>query len=295
MARPDARVQINSTATAYPSIADEGSSKYTRESTSENVSLKFSETITLPGMAFNKKKPKSRLPGPLKLPKSYKPRFLSPMEEHILASRLSKVPERWDESYREEIWKSNVLVTKKVKKEYVDEIVARLSAKSKHEETNKRKDEENLFDFEKETNEEDEERKLDQDQVDKLVERLSQTSLQSDTKSTGETTKEQTRRRGKLTADDLDSLTERLSKPRSYIDPNTVRNKAVGRFVGRKMTENEITGLVQRIAYKGMKPRQKNGKSKRNNMGYFAVWTPCDADFRAWRIMNQGQPNEEYF
>ena len=285
--RPSANPRIEIDLPGEHLLLDEGGSKL-GDQVSEDLSfnsINASESITLPSMTYKPQKlrNKSRLPRPLKLPKSYQPRYLSPLEEQILAQRLSRVPERWNEEYLEEMKQSKLFVSKKVSSKEVNRIVTRLSATAKQEEPTKPSEEEDLFDFEKETKEQDDgERKFDQNEVDRLVERLSQTSLRSSTKS--EDVKEQPGPRSKLTPYEMDCLTDRLSRPRMYKDANAKRKKVEGRFIGRKMTDEELKTLVQRLAYKGMKRRQNNyEKSKRNMLGYFAAWTPCDADLKKWR------------
>ena len=238
---------------------------------------------------------KSRLPGPLTLPKSYIPRYLSPMDEEVLARRLSRVPERWTEGYGRELRTPPLFVAKKVSKREVDKIVARLSASTKQEAKLAVEEEHDLFAFE-ETEEQSEERKLDAEEVERLVERLSQTSLRSETKS--EETKEKSRPRVKLTDCEMQSLTERLSKPRKYVNPNANKGKLEGRFVGKKMNEGEIKAVVHRIAYKGMKVGRRGEKpTERDMSGYFAAWTSCDADFKEWRRTNRDilSQNERYY
>ena len=238
---------------------------------------------------------RSRLPGPLKLPISYQPRYLSPINEEILAQRLSRIPERWGEGYKQELKTPQLFVAKKVSKKEVEKIVARLSRTKKQETELIEEEEEEISIFEEETEEQEEERKLDRREVEKLVERLSQTSLRSETKSVD--AKEKPRPRSRLTALEIEGLTERLSKPKTYVNPNVTKRKE-GRFVGKKMTEDEIKGFVQRIAYKGMKAGQRHEKgAERKTLGYFAAWTPCDADFKEWRRVNKDvlSQNHRYY
>ena len=238
-----------------------------------------------------KQRQKLRLPGPLKLPKSYRPRYLSPTEEGVLAQRLSRVPERWNEGYGDDMRTSQLFVAKKVSKKEIDQIVTRLSA-TKKEELEPAVEEEDVFIFKEEEEEQDGERKLEPEEVERLVERLSQTSLRSETKSVE--SKKQSAPRLKLTQSEMEILTTRLSKPRVYIDTNVQKSRE-GRFVGRKMTEDEVKGLVHRLAYKGMKRQQyiENGE-ERNLKGYFAAWTPCDTDFREWNRANRAVLNTNY-
>lgn len=239
---------------------------------------------------------KSRLPGPLKLPKSYQPRYLSPINEEILAQRLSRIPERWKEGYKRELTTPHLFVAKKVSKKEVDKIVARLSRNTKQEtKPTEEEEDENVFIFQEEAEEQEEERKLDQTEVERLVERLSQTSLRSETKIVD--AKEKSRPRSKLTALEIEGLTERLSKPKTYVNPNAAK-KVEGRFVGKKMTEDEIKDFVQSIAYKGMKTGQRYEKgAERKTLGYFAAWTPCDADFKEWRRVSKEvlSQNDRYY
>ena len=241
-----------------------------------------------------KQRQKLRLPGPLKLPKSYRPRYLSPAEEGTLAARLSKVPERWNEGYGDDMRMSQLFVTKKVSKKEIDQIVARLSA-TKKEELEPAKEDEDIFIFKEEEEEQDGERKLDPEEVERLVERLSQTSLRSETKSLE--SKKQNVPRLKLTQCEMESLTTRLSKPRVYVDTNEQKSRE-GRFIGRKMTKDEIIGLVQRLACKRInKQQQMETGEERNLKGYFAAWTPCDAHFRMWNRANRAvfNANDRYY
>lgn len=292
--RPTANPRIEIDTVHETLLLDDGGEKTTdqlSDACSFN-SINVSESITLPSLTFKRKRPRSkaRLPGALKLPKSYQPRYLSPMEEQMLASRLSKAPDRWSETYSEDIGASQKFATKKLSKKDVDRIVARLSATSRHEEPATSIHEEDLLGFEEETKEEDGVRKLDQKEVDKLVERLSCTSLRSDAKSAG--ANEQFRSRLTLTARELETLTARLSRPRNQTHPPVAQKGNGGRFIGRKMTDEEINGMVHRIACKGMKPRQSNQRLRKHSLGYFAVWTPCDSDFKTWRIMNGEQQQQ---
>ena len=249
-------------------------------------SVTLDERWTLPG--FTARKPrKSKLPRPLKNPKTHEPRYLSSMEEQILAQRLSKIPERWQEGYGEEIKKQRLFKAKKVSEDKVDKIVRRLSTVSKKDSVPKETTNEDdfSFDFENKTMKDDGERKLEEKEIEKLVARLSKVS----TRSMGDESNLPERQDLVLLPYEIEQLTARLNRPKVYVDNNVPHKvtEANARFRGTKMSEKEIEEMVERISFKRMKKVAQDDRVRRQQIGYFATWTPCDEDYKQWRLMNR--------
>ena len=252
-----------------------------------STSVTLDERWTLPG--FTARKPrKSKLPRPLKNPRTYKPRYLSSMEEQILARRLSKIPERWQEGYGEEIKQQRLFKAMKVSEDKVDKIVRRLSTVSKKDSVPKEttnEEDDFLFDFENKTKKDDGERKLEENEIEKLVARLSKVS----TRNTGNESNLPERQNLVLLPYEIEQLTARLNRPKVYVDNNVPHKvtEANVRFRGTKMSQKEIEEMVERISFKGMKKEAQDDRARRQQIGYFATWTPCDEDYKQWRLMNR--------
>ena len=250
------------------------------------------DSLTLPGMRYNKQKQrKSKLPRPLRLPKAYQPRLLSPLQEQMLAQRLSKVPERWNEKYVEEAEQRRMFVAKQVTPTEAERIVRRLSATPKQEEPKKDIEEhDNLFGFEQEHEpNSNEERKFDESEVDRLVQRLTQARIRSHKESNEDISRPKLHCKAYITKYEMSQLTERLSRPKSHVDPEDEQLKRdnCSRYKGKKMGKKEMENFVQRISRNNAKIDVKEERGRKQQLGYFAVWTPCDADFAKWRMMNR--------
>lgn len=251
-----------------------------------STSVTLDERWTLPG--FTARKPrKSKLPRPLKNPRTYEPRYLSSMEEQILAQRLCKIPERWQDGYGEEIKQKRLFKARKVSEDKVEKIVRRLSTASKKDSVPKETTKEDYFsfDFENETKKDDGERKLEEHEVERLVARLNKVS----TRNAVDDSNAPQRTDLTLMPYEIGLLTARLNRPKVYVDNNVPHkvSETNARFRRNKMPEKELEEMVNRISFKGMKKVDEDDRVRRQQIGNFAIWTPCDADYKQWRSMNR--------
>eukprot|EP00795_Rhopilema_esculentum_P006192 gene6192-11596_t len=273
------------------SIFSQDKSKDASLKSTTNSAL-LNDSFTLPGMRYNKlKQRKSRLPRPLRLPKTYQPHLLSPLQEQMLAQRLSKVPERWNEKYVEEAEQRRMFVAKRVTPTEAERIVRQLSATPKQEEPKKDIEEhDNLFGFEQEHEpNSNEERKFDENEVDRLVQRLTQARIRNRKESNEDISQPTMHGKVYITKNEMSQLTERLSRPKSHVDPEDEQLKRdnCSRYKGKKMGKKELENFVQRISRNDAKIDVKEERGRKQQLGYFAVWTPCDADFAKWRLVNR--------
>eukprot|EP00794_Sanderia_malayensis_P009785 gene9785-10784_t len=263
----------------------------------ETISNASSEPLILYGLGpatthHRRGKGKNRLPGPLKLPKNFKPKQLTAQQQQILGHRLSQVPQRWNEGYGQEVKKEREYKAKTVSNTEVARIVRRLSkpVNSNGDDNNSEVDGKNENDHElfswgnQNETETTKEWKLKKYELERMIDRLSRLPTRNVSDESTHVDRQQSARI--LTANDIRKLTERLNKPKVYQDTDVLPKLKSddARFVGaRRLKPADVDEMVERIAYKGIKLITKEDRWRRAEINKWSSWTQQDADYSQWK------------